>query len=102
MIEKQFIITSDIGLHARPATLLVKEASRYSSEVELRYMNKLVNVKSIMGVMSLGVPKGEQISIIINGHDEEEAMHGIENLLEKEVIATADVTAKEKEKEKVH
>lgn len=90
MVQKQFTITSDIGLHARPATLLVKEASRYRSEVELKYMNKQVNLKSIMGVMSLGIPKGEQITIIITGNDEEEAMSGIEAFLEQESIATAE------------
>lgn len=87
MIQKQFIITSEVGLHARPATLLVQEASRYSSEVELAYDNKKVNVKSIMGVMSLGIPQGGVFDLIIEGNDEIEAYQGLEALLKKENIA---------------
>lgn len=87
MIKKQFVITSEVGLHARPATLLVQEASRYSSEVELAYDNKKVNVKSIMGVMSLGIPQGGKFDLIIEGNDEIEAFQGIEALLKKESIA---------------
>lgn len=87
MIQKQFLITSEVGLHARPATLLVQEASRYSSEVELEYDSKKVNVKSIMGVMSLGIPQGGKFNLIIEGNDEVEAFQGIEALLQKEEIA---------------
>jgi len=87
MITKQFTVTSETGLHARPATQLVQEASRYSSDVELEYQNKKVNVKSIMGVMSLGMAQGAAFTIIIDGPDEEEAMTNIEELLNKEGIA---------------
>lgn len=87
MIQKQFVITSEVGLHARPATLLVQEASRYASEVELEYNNKRVNVKSIMGVMSLGIPQGGEFDLIIDGSDEDEAFQNIEALLQKEAIA---------------
>lgn len=89
MVIKQFTIISDIGLHARPATLLVQEASRYASDVELTYTNKKVNLKSIMGVMSLGISKDEQFTIQIDGNDEAAALEGIENLLIKEGIANA-------------
>ncbi|WP_242694599.1 phosphocarrier protein HPr [Pseudogracilibacillus auburnensis] len=87
MITKQFTITAEVGLHARPATQLVQEASRYSSHIELEYNEKKVNVKSIMGVMSLGIAQGATFSIIIDGHDEEEAMKGIEALFTNEGIA---------------
>lgn len=87
MIKKTFVITSEVGLHARPATLLVQEASRYSSEVELKYDEKTVNVKSIMGVMSLGIPQGGNFELLINGNDEEEAFTNLEALLKKEGIA---------------
>lgn len=87
MITKQFTIISEVGLHARPATLLVQEASRYSSEVELEYKGKKVNVKSIMGVMSLGIPQNGEFTLLIDGADEDEAMSQIEELLSKEDIA---------------
>ncbi|MEI3605612.1 phosphocarrier protein HPr [Pseudogracilibacillus sp. SE30717A] len=87
MINKQFTVTGETGLHARPATQLVQVASRFSSDVELEYKNKKVNVKSIMGVMSLGIPQGATFTIITDGHDEEDAMNSIEELLKKEGIA---------------
>lgn len=87
MIKKEFTVTGETGLHARPATQLVQAASRFSSDVELEYENKTVNVKSIMGVMSLGIAQGASFTIIIDGHDEEEAMQSVEGLLKKEGIA---------------
>lgn len=87
MTTKQFTITSDVGLHARPATILVQEAGKYNSEIELVYNDKKVNVKSIMGVMALGLTKGESFEIQIDGGDATEAMAGIEALFAKEGIA---------------
>lgn len=87
MQEKQFTIISEVGLHARPATLLVQHASRFSCEVEIDYKDKRVNVKSIMGVMSLGMPKNAAFTLFTDGVDEEEAMESITNLLSKEGIA---------------
>ncbi|MCJ7841715.1 phosphocarrier protein HPr [Lederbergia sp. NSJ-179] len=87
MIEKQFTVTADTGIHARPATVLVQTASRYSSDIQLGFKDKKVNLKSIMGVMSLGIGKDTVITISADGSDEEEAMAGIEELLEKEGLA---------------
>lgn len=81
MQKRTFKITSDTGLHARPATLLVNQAGQFDSEIELVYNEKTVNLKSIMGVMSLGIPKGAEITISATGKDEEEAMQGIENVI---------------------
>lgn len=87
MIEKQFTVTSDTGIHARPATMLVQTASRFSSDIQLEYKDKKVNLKSIMGVMSLGIGKGVNITISADGNDETEAMAGIEELFQKEGLA---------------
>lgn len=76
-MEKIFKITSETGLHARPATILVNGAVRYRSELILESQGKQVNLKSIMGVMSLGVYSGETITIIAEGEDAEEALTGI-------------------------
>ena len=53
MITKQFTITADVGLHARPATQLVQQASRYSSEVELKYKDKMVCEKCSKEIFQL-------------------------------------------------
>ena len=87
MQKKQFTIISEVGLHARPATLLVQHASRFSCEVDIDYKGKQVNVKSIMGVMSLGMPKNAEFTVITDGHDEEEAIESITKLFTDEGIA---------------
>jgi len=87
MAEKQFKVTADTGIHARPATLLVQTASKFDSEISLEYKGKKVNLKSIMGVMSLGIGQGAEISISAEGSDSEEALRSLEELLNKEGLA---------------
>ncbi|MGD6841804.1 phosphocarrier protein HPr [Bacillus infantis] len=87
MVEKQFKVTAETGIHARPATLLVQTASKFDSDVHLEYKEKKVNLKSIMGVMSLGVGQGADIKIIAEGNDEAEAVKALEETLTKEGLA---------------
>jgi phosphocarrier protein len=83
MVKKIFKITSESGLHARPATILVNVAVNYKSEIRLNALKKTIDFKSIMGVMSLGVYSGTTIEIIADGEDEKEAIEGIkEKILE--------------------
>ena len=72
--SKDFHIIAETGIHARPATLLVQAASKFASDVTLSYQGKDVNLKSIMGVMSLGVGQGADVTIKTEGADEEAAM----------------------------
>jgi len=74
MISKQFTITAPEGLHARPAAEIVKAASKFQAETTLVFDGKNVNLKSILGVMSLGVPTGSEISINVDGSDEDLAL----------------------------
>jgi phosphocarrier protein len=87
MAQKQFTVTAETGIHARPATLLVQTASKFDSDIQLEYKDKKVNLKSIMGVMSLGIGKDAQISIIAEGSDAQEALNSLEELLTKEGLA---------------
>ncbi len=83
MVKKLFKITSESGLHARPATILVNVAVNYKSEIRLNALKKTIDFKSIMGVMSLGVYSGTTIEVIADGVDEKEAIEGIkEKILE--------------------
>lgn len=84
MVEKTFTVTDSTGIHARPATILVSNASKFNSEIKLEYKEKQVNLKSIMGVMSLGIPKDGVIKIIAEGTDENEAIEALETLLKNE------------------
>jgi phosphocarrier protein HPr len=87
MAEKQFKIIAETGIHARPATLLVQTASKFDSDINLEYKGKKVNLKSIMGVMSLGVGQGAEITISAEGSDSEEALRSLEETLKKEGLA---------------
>jgi phosphocarrier protein HPr len=84
MVEKQFKVIADTGIHARPATLLVQVASRFNSDINLEAKGKKINLKSIMGVMSLGIGKGEEIKISTEGKDEQEALNALQETLHKE------------------
>jgi len=83
-MEKIFKVTSDSGIHARPATLLVNTASKFGSDINLEYNGKNVNLKSIMGVMSLGIQKGATITISAEGSDEADALAALEDTMSKE------------------
>ncbi|PAV28752.1 phosphocarrier protein HPr [Virgibacillus profundi] len=83
MKEQTFTITADTGVHARPATLLVNKAGQFESEVEVSYNDKTVNLKSIMGVMSLGIPKGAEIKVSATGSDEEDALNGVSEVIKE-------------------
>lgn len=84
MIKQDFNITAETGIHARPATMLVQTAGKYSSDINLEFNDKSVNLKSIMGVMSLGVGQGADVTITADGEDEEDAIEGIKAVMKNE------------------
>lgn len=87
METKQYHVIAETGIHARPATLLVQAASKFSSEISLEFKGKKVNLKSIMGVMSLGVGQGSDVVISAEGADEAEAIATIDETMKKEGLA---------------
>lgn len=87
MIERTYKVIADTGIHARPATLLVQTASKFDAEISLEYKGKKVNLKSIMGVMSLGIGKDAEIKISAEGSDAESAIQALDELMQKEGLA---------------
>lgn len=87
MVNKTFTIIEQSGIHARPATMIVQAASKFDAEISLGYNGKTVNLKSIMGVMSLGLPHGAVIEISAEGNDEQEALAFLQETLKKEGLA---------------
>lgn len=88
MKEIKLLVIDPVGLHARPATVAVNAASKYKCDVTLGFNGKSVNMKSIMGVMSLGVPTQSEVSITCEGEDEDTAITSIEQILkEQKVVA---------------
>jgi len=88
-MEKKFTIIDEMGLHARPATVLVNTAGKFAADITLAYNGKSVNLKSIMGVMSLGVPHNAEIQISAEGEDAADALTAIETTLADQNLAKA-------------
>lgn len=81
MTKKTITIGLASGLEARPVAMLVQIASQYESLIYVENQNARVNAKSIMGMMTLGMGSGEEITITADGTDEEKAMTEIEKYL---------------------
>ena len=84
MVKKSIKIELSSGLEARPAAMLVQVASQYDSKIYLEADSKRVNAKSIMGMMTLGMGAGEDITVSADGGDEQEALDNIEKYLKGE------------------
>ena len=75
-------ISNSTGLHARPATLLVKKASSFKSDISIESNGKKVNAKSLIGILSLGATKDTEITVITSGEDEVAAVNELVKLIE--------------------
>lgn len=80
-MEKEIIIGSTTGLHAALAAKVVQTASKYSVDINLYYKDKVVDLKSILGLMSLAVPQGENVKIVATGKNADEAISEIASIL---------------------
>ncbi|MEF9991053.1 MAG: HPr family phosphocarrier protein [Romboutsia sp.] len=81
-MEKIVSIKNASGLHARPAGMFVKKAAEFKSTVEVLAKGKTVNAKSIMGIMSLGLAQGDELTVVANGEDQEVAVAALVELVE--------------------
>jgi phosphocarrier protein HPr len=81
-VERQVELRNRTGLHARPASIFVAEANKYQSQVFIEAKGKRVNAKSILGLLTLAMPKGTAMTIVTEGPDEEQALDALCNLVE--------------------
>lgn len=79
----QYTIKDEIGIHARPAGLLAKEAKKYSSKIVLKTEVKSAEATKLMAIMSLGVKCGQTVEVTVEGEDEETAFEGIKAFFEQ-------------------
>ena len=86
MKQISVLVVDPVGLHARPATVAVNAASKFKCEVNVTYKGRSVNMKSIMGVMSLGIPTQSEVVISCDGDDEDVAIETIEDVLRAQKI----------------
>jgi phosphocarrier protein len=83
MKEITYTITDPQGMHARPAGLFVKEAANFACNVTIAKDGKEVDAKRILGVMSLGVKQGHEITLKCDGEDEDKAIATLEAFLKE-------------------
>ena len=76
-----YTIKDELGIHARPAGALVKEASKYKSTIVLSKKDKTADLKKIFSLMGLNVKYNDTITVTANGEDENEAINAIEDFL---------------------
>lgn len=85
MKEFNYVIQDEQGIHARPAGILVKAANEFQSDIQIDKDGKKGDLKRIFGVMGLGIKKGDNIRVIIEGPDEEMAAQKIETLFKEQL-----------------
>lgn len=82
MVKRKVKLNNELGLHARPASVLVQQAEEFSSTIKLIKDDKVANLKSILGVLWLKVRDGDRLVLEVDGHDEVEAADKISELFE--------------------
>ena len=83
MKEFTYVITDEIGIHARPAGMLVKEAKAFTSKITLEANGKTADATKLMAVMSLGVKNGAEVVIKAEGEDEDAAIAKMEEFMKE-------------------
>ena len=82
MISRSVTIQNEVGLHARPATFFIQKANSYKCSIWVEKDDCRVNAKSLLGILSLGISKGTEITIIADGNDEADAVEGLTALVD--------------------
>ena len=83
MKEFEYKITDEVGLHARPAGLLVKCAKQYKSDIKVEYNGKSASAKALMAIMAMGIMKDAVVTVSVDGEDEQEAFDGVKKFMEE-------------------
>lgn len=81
MISKEVTVLNQVGLHARPATFFIQKANEFKSGIWVVKEERKVNAKSLLGVLSLGITRGTEITLVADGADEEEAVNELIKLV---------------------
>ena len=81
MYSKVAVVNNQVGLHARPATFFIQKANEFKCSIWVEREERKVNAKSLLGVLSLGIVKGTEITLIADGSDEEAAVEGLIKLI---------------------
>jgi phosphocarrier protein len=82
MTEATTTIENKTGIHARPASVFVQTASKFKSKVQIKAKGKTVDAKSILMIMSMGLTKGTEITLVADGPDEADAVATLKKLVD--------------------
>lgn len=85
MEKLNVIVGSKSGLHARPASMVVSTANKFTSNITLRKKDRVANAKSIMGILSIAASKGDELEVVVEGQDEIEAINALEDLFNNQL-----------------
>jgi phosphotransferase system HPr (HPr) family protein len=83
MVEKEVTIENKLGMHLRAAAVFIETGNRFQCQIHLRKDERLVNAKSIMGLMTLGAACGSNVTVVTEGDDEQEALDVLVELIQK-------------------
>ena len=86
MVSQKVIIKNPTGLHLRPAGILCKEAMQFKSHVTFQYRDNTANAKSVLSVLGACIKTGDEIELVCDGEDEEEAIKQIEDILKAQKV----------------
>ena len=81
----EYVVTDELGIHARPAGLLVKEAKKFGSTIMLKKEDKEADAKKLLAVMSLGVKKDMSVTVTVEGEDEEAAFEAMQKFFKEQL-----------------
>lgn len=82
MKEFNYVITDEVGIHARPAGLLVKEAKKYQSAITISFNGKTADARKLMALMAMGIKKNDEVTVSVEGDDEDVALNGVQAFFE--------------------
>lgn len=83
MCSQTVQVTNSVGLHARPATFFIQKANEFKCSIWVEIGSRRINAKSLLGVLSLGIIKGTDITILADGADEEAAVSSLVEMVKK-------------------
>ena len=86
MFSKEIIVRCESGLHNKQATYFVQKANEFESSIWLESGNRKMNAKSLLGIMSLGILTGSEVTLTASGSDAEAAVNALEALLQRDVF----------------
>ena len=86
MYMKETIVKCESGLHNKQATYFIQKANDFKSTIWVEVENRRINAKSLLGVLSMGITTGTEVSLIAEGPDEEEAVNTLTEMLFKDIF----------------